>query len=103
MKESSLLRAILLEAPKLGVTLFRNNVGVLEDVRGNKIRFGLCVGSSDLIGWRNDGRFVAIECKSPGKKPTQEQQDFLWSVRNGHGLSGIAYSIADFRRIIGFA
>jgi hypothetical protein len=109
MGESALLREIRLEAPKLGVTLFRNNVGMLTDQYGNKVRYGLSVGSADLIGWMQqpwyDGTgamavFVAIECKAPGKKPTPQQLAFLDAVRTAGGIAGVAYSLDDFRRII---
>jgi len=75
-----------LEAPRWGVTLWRNNVGVLVDRDGRPVRFGLAndsaqlnaeIKSSDLIGWRahvvtpaDVGRtlavFVARECKAQG-------------------------------------
>jgi hypothetical protein len=34
------------------VRLWRNNTGVLVDQQGRLVRFGLCRGSSDLIGLR---------------------------------------------------
>ncbi len=77
---------VRLEAPTKGVTLWRNNVGVLTDINGRPVRFGLAndskqlneaLKSSDLIGWRpvlitpgHVGRtlaqFVSRECKAPG-------------------------------------
>lgn len=109
MTESALLRAIRLEAPKLGVTLFRNSTGMLTDVRGNKVRFGLAVGSSDLIGWlcsRDAGGnivvaiFCAIEVKLPGKKPTREQSAFIAAVKAAGGIAGVAHSVEEFRALI---
>jgi hypothetical protein len=54
---------IRLEAARLpGVTLYRNNVGVLLDANGRPVRFGLAnespalnavLKSSDLVGWRS--------------------------------------------------
>jgi hypothetical protein len=81
---------VRLEAPRAGVTLWRNNVGVLTDLTGRPVRFGLAndsrqlneaLKSSDLIGWRpvlitpgHVGRtiaqFVSRECKAPGWKYT---------------------------------
>ena len=77
---------VRLEAPTKGVTLWRNNVGVLLDKNGRPVRFGLAnethalnemLKSSDLIGWRSVvvtpdmvGRRLAVwtdrECKRPG-------------------------------------
>ena len=106
MTEAALLRAIRLEAPKLGCVLMRNNTGMLTDVRGNKVRFGLAVGSSDLIGWTNvnptvsDATFTAIEVKLPGKKPTREQAAFLAAVKAAGGIAGVAHSLEEFSQII---
>lgn len=78
---------VRLEAARTpGVTLWRNNVGVLVDQTGRPVRFGLAnespalnaaLKSSDLIGWRSVvvtpdmvGRTVAVflarEVKAPG-------------------------------------
>jgi len=74
-----------------GFTLFRNSVGfVIRD--GRKIRYGLCPGSSDLIGWyRNDegeALFVAIEVKF-SKKITDLQKRFVAAVKNAGGIAGV--------------
>ena len=105
MTESALVRAIRLEAPKLGVTLFRNNVGMFTDGKGNVIRYGLAVGSSDLIGFVHRrhlqcGLFVAIECKALGKHPTHEQEAFIAAVKDAGGIAGVCYSVDDFRKLI---
>ena len=109
MTESALVREIRLEAPKLGVTLFRNSVGMYRDGKGNVIRYGLAVGSSDLIGWFNDPSsgacgecavFVAIEAKAPGKKATPEQLAFIAAVKRAGGIAGVVYSLDEFRQLI---
>lgn len=81
--ESAVQAKVRLEAPRKGVHLFRNNVGVLQDETGRPVRYGLAndsskvnkiVKSGDLIGWRkvlitekHVGRpiaqFVSRECK----------------------------------------
>ena len=103
MKESDLLHDILLAAPTFGARLFRNNVGTLRDVRGNYIKYGLAIGSSDLIGWTKiNGRaiFTAIECKLPGKRPTAQQQQFLDAVTAAGGIATVAYSVKDVQDAI---
>lgn len=75
--EASVQAAVRLEASRLGVTLWRNNVGAYIDERGNHIRYGLAndskrvnrgIKSSDLIGIKPGGQFVAREVKRPGWK-----------------------------------
>lgn len=75
--ESGVQAAVRLEASRKGIRLWRNNVGVLRDERGVPVRYGLCneskainqsIKSSDLIGIRPDGRFIAREIKAPGWK-----------------------------------
>lgn len=56
------------------LVLWRNSVAVAE-VRGHKQRFGLCVGSADLIGMFRE-RFVAIEIKTPIGRLSPDQKRF---------------------------
>lgn len=100
--ESDVLRRIREAVGAIdGVTLWRNNTGMLEDRNGTKVRFGLCEGSADLVGivevpgdheaWppgpKTIGRFIAIEVKKPGKKPTKEQLAFLELVTKMGGYA----------------
>ncbi len=84
--EASSQQRIRLDAPKNGVTLWRNNIGAVTTDDGRHIRFGIAndshqmnqkIKSSDLIGitpvritedhiGRLLGVFTAIECKKPG-------------------------------------
>lgn len=82
----------------MGARLFRNNVGTLQDIRGQYVRYGLCIGSADLIGWLHGGRFLAVEVKRPGGKPTKEQAAFLAAVNASGGLGILARSVEDFTR-----
>ena len=62
--------------------VYRQNTG-----RRGRVSFGLCVGSSDLIGWDMiGGRFVAIEIKVPGKEPDEAQVAFLAAVNRSGGI-----------------
>ena len=57
-------------------------------------------GVSDLIGWTEGGRFVAIEVKAPRGRVTDEQAAFIELVRRSGGLAGVARSVEDARAII---
>lgn len=65
---------------------WRNNTGMMS-VMKRRIRFGL-PGSPDVIGFLRDGRFLAIEVKAPGKRPTPEQMRFLVDVAGAGGVAG---------------
>jgi hypothetical protein len=90
--------------------LFRNNTGALKDAAGRLVRYGLCTGSSDLIGWRTTtitpdmvgqqvAVFVAIEVKDKGR-PTPEQMQFIAAVRAAGGLAGVARTVAEADAIL---
>lgn len=105
------------------IRLFRNNVG--QGWQGKQtsisaqrcviayprpLKAGLCVGSSDLIGWRSIkitpdmvgqtvAIFSAVEVKTPQGKPTEEQVDFLAAVNAAGGIGIIATSSDDVSRI----
>lgn len=94
MSEATLMRQIQLRASEMGVRLFRNNVGLYK--RGPRvIRYGLCVGSSDLIGWNPAGRFIAVEVKLT-TSTTKEQMQFLQAVVISAGIGIIAHSVQEF-------
>lgn len=100
------MKNIRLALANIGTILFRNNVGTLKDKNGQYVTFGLCVGSSDLIGWKTIeimpemlGRkyavFVACEVKQPGKFPTIPQQRFIAAVREAGGIGVVATSVEE--------
>lgn len=109
MSESILVRDILIRLGSLpGVRLFRNNTGRLRDREGRWVAYGLCVGSSDIIGWKVEtdiaipgiaegpiARFVALECKVKPRKPTPEQVAFILAVDRAGGIAGVVYSVED--------
>lgn len=50
------------------------------------------VGTSDFICCVN-GRFLALEAKMPGKRPTAEQEAFLEAVRLAGGHACVVHSL----------
>ena len=111
-KETPIQQEIRLGVGELtNVRLFRNNTGKLQDAQGRWVEFGLCGGSSDLIGWttreitpdmvgQKVAVFTAIEVKNLKGKPSPEQVNFLSRVREAGGIAGIARSPEDAREII---
>lgn len=109
--EQQIQQAIRLKLSKGRTRLFRNNSGALRDERGQLVRYGLCSGSADLIGFQQVtitpdmvgqslAVFTAIEVKSPTGRPTAEQEAFLAMVTHFGGRAGIARSIEEAERII---
>lgn len=76
-----------------GVTLWRNNVGVAAWKTGGRTRYGLGLGSADLVGLYR-GRFVAVECKADG---TQTPAQVAWqrAVEQAGGLYVLARAGVD--------
>lgn len=115
VNETALLKRLLVSVSALGARIFRNQVGqyrlALKDCtrcmrHGRIIRSGLCVGSSDLVGWapvtitpemvgQRVAVFVAIECKSAAGRLGTEQRQFLQVVQQHGGIVCCARSEAD--------
>ena len=112
MKEQQIQTRWLLNISRRpDVRMFRNNVGtgwqgqvvskelgavVIQNAR--PLHAGLCVGSSDLIGWKTVtitpdmvgqqvAIFVAAEVKTATGRLTGEQSNFLTKVRDAGGLA----------------
>jgi hypothetical protein len=102
MKEQKHYIRIMAAHSKSGV-LFRNNTGTgYQEYNGVKriIKFGLCKGSSDLIGWteveiteemigKKVAIFTAVEVKTENGKVSEEQQNFINNVIQAGGIAKI--------------
>lgn len=99
--ESQIRKEIMLAlGSRRDVRIWNNNTGRLIDSTGRQVSYGLCVGSSDLIGILSDGRFLALEVKRPGGKPTNEQVVFLEIIKKFGGVAGIVTSVAEAQRVV---
>jgi hypothetical protein len=78
-----------------GCLMWRNNTGALKNEVGVPVRFGLEVGSSDLIGMTPTGQFLAIETKRIGEKATKPQRLWIAAVIKQGGRAGVARSPQD--------
>ena len=127
MKEAATSSHIRLASPHHNCELWRNNVGVAEDMRGVPVRYGLAnesrqqnlqIKSSDFIGittititadmvGQQIGVFTAVETKKSNWKFLQSckrsvaQKVFHDIVKNAGGFAGFATCVEDFKRIIG--
>ncbi len=95
MSEQALTRAIvdrLNIAP--GVVAWRNNTGVAR-IRGSHVRYGLGVGSADVIACV-EGRFVGIEVKLPkGEGASGDQLAWMGEVRRQGGFACVVRSVEE--------
>jgi len=123
-QETALIKNIQMQACVKGGRLFRNSVGlawqgnvceerVLRDKSGSlvnvvelsnarRVNYGLCKGSSDLIGWtpviitadmvgQTIAVFTSVEVKTKAyKKITDEQENWLYNVCIAGGLAYVA-------------
>ena len=112
--ETKIMNTILMALSKAGCLVFRNETAgawvgkvihkdasqvTLTDAR--MIRFGLAVGSSDIIGISPTGKFLALEVKTSKGRATKEQLRFIEAVNNAGGKAGIARSVEDALKLIG--
>ena len=63
------------------------------------VRYGF-PGCSDIIGQLTDGRFLAVEVKSPTGRATEAQGAFLELVRINGGVAVLARSIEDLTPLL---
>lgn len=97
VKESEIQKAIMdyLKIKKFVVFKHRN-VGIFKQSTKQYIPLPAGeLGISDIIGCTKDGKFLAIEVKRPGGKPSPNQVDFLQRVRQNGGIAILAYSLDD--------
>ena len=112
--EKDIINAILLGASERGHRLFRQNTGkgwvgkVVGGVGADRVTLreprplvaGLCVGSSDVIGYTSTGQFVALEVKTPGVRVTPEQKAFLDAARAKGCITGVVYSADEALKLL---
>ena len=85
-KEQDILTQCLQWLRLHGCFVWRQNQGAFK-VQDRFVRFSHQKGISDIIGMLPNGRFLAIECKQPSKKPTAVQADFLAEVKAKNGIA----------------
>ena len=110
--EHEIQQRIRLACGRGPVRLWRNNTGALVDQQGRFVRFGLCKGSSDLIGLRaleitpelvgqRLAQFVALEIKTAQGVLRPEQQAFLRLVQQLGGVAAVCRSVEEAEQLLG--
>ncbi len=78
-----------------GCKIWRHNAGVFHNA-GRIIQADTVAGMADLIGIAsrglNAGKFIAVEVKRPGVKPTANQEWFLDMISQSGGLAAVCHS-----------
>ena len=109
--EHEIQQRIRLACGRGTVRLWRNNTGALVDQQGRFVRFGLCKGSSDLIGLRSLevtpemvgqrlAQFVALEVKTESGTVSPEQRAFLQLVQQLGGVAAVCRSIEQAQAVL---
>lgn len=101
MSEQEIVNSIIDYINLLGGKAIRINAGlfVMHDNGEKRVVHGAPAGTSDILACYK-GRYIAIECKMPGKKLTQKQYNFLREVRDAGGEGYMATSIDDIKDYI---
>ena len=110
--EHEIQQRIRLACGRGRVRLWRNNTGALVDQQGRFVRFGLCKGSSDLIGLRaleitpelvgqRLAQFVALEIKTAQGVLSPVQRAFLRLVQELGGVAAVCRSVEEAERRLG--
>ena len=113
MSETAILQDIRLALGQHpGIKMFRQNVGAYKDPRsGRLVRYGLCTGSADLIGWQSVvitpamvgqrfARFLSVEVKTPTGRLSPEQETWRQAVLKAGGIAVVARSVDDISFLI---
>lgn len=91
--ERNIQAMILMALSEAGCLVWRQDTGAYKDPKsGRLIRYGLCKGSSDIIGLCADGTFLAVEVKSATGRVRPEQETFIAAVKRAGGRAGVARS-----------
>lgn len=105
MKEKQLQKAIVEALNYKGCYCWVANAGLIPLTYKGKtrmIRVGQA-GTSDIIGLRKDGKFIAIEVKLPKRRKmvTALQQQFIDYIKEKGGVAGVATSIKEALEVCG--
>lgn len=96
--EADIQRKIIALLKRRGAVVTRVNSGHMRDSDGRHIALA-AAGTSDLICLYRS-RYLALEIKRPGNKPTSKQQAFLEDVRREGGIAMVLTSVAEAEALL---
>lgn len=80
------------------LVLWRNNAGVTLQPDGSWVRYGVGTGGSDLLGILGpNGRFFALEAKTPTGRVEKHQAMWQQIVRHHGGFAAVVHSVDEAR------
>jgi len=109
VNETLLMRKVMSVMSTGNTRVFRNNVG-LRKIGRRAVRYGLCPGSSDLIGWKTIeitpdmvgekvAVFLAVEVKTVKGRVNKNQTNFLQEVSQAGGIAKIVRSVEEAKKV----
>lgn len=78
-EEHKIQKAIIEALNQLGFSVWRTNSGVIF-LPGRAVQLAPS-GTPDILGYDAEGKFVALEVKLPGKKPSKNQKAWIAKAR----------------------
>lgn len=97
--EKELQNSILEYLNYKGHFCWRNSSGAFKNDKGGMYWFGK-KGSSDILGIAKDGKFIAVEVKIKGNKPTLYQNMFIEEINHRGGYGIICYSLEEIQKYL---
>jgi hypothetical protein len=101
-KETDLVRACLEYLRLNRIMAWRSNTGArTAEYRGKTrfFKFGV-PGSGDIFGVLAGGRFLSVECKLRGNKPTLAQAEWMERVRQAGGVAGVVHDLQELALLL---
>ena len=102
MKEKDIQRQILEFLNYHGIFAFKvHNTGIPDTNSSTGYRRVQLPGISDIIGLsKKNGKFIAIEVKVSGNKPTFEQLNFIKMVTEHNGIAFVCHNLEELEIVL---
>lgn len=97
--ETVLQNKIIVALCEQGCFAVNHTVGDFFTKYGSLVSVGK-PGESDIWGHRPDGKAFYLEVKMPGKKPRQDQLEFIEAMKNSGAIAGWCTTIPEALKIV---
>ena len=97
--ETVLQKKIIVALCEQGCFAVNHTVGDFFTKYGSLVSVGK-PGESDIWGHRPDGKAFYLEVKMPGKKPRQDQLEFIEAMKNSGAIAGWCTTIPEALKIV---